>query len=587
MFRSLARALDGAGFGAAALFDLHPNQLLATVEAAWEDERARRGLPWPGLAELTPALKGYGTVHTATGRALDTEAVTTAATDALAHFHGPPTLAWAWLVEGSGLVSAMSALVYAELGGASKRLTSDGSRRWLRTCEVVFGGDNLLTLRGALRPSPAKVREGAYRAAFGAPVGAQGVFFNGVEGGFTDLLNAWLAGDDSALAALQGFATAPAGMAREAFAATELVSWFFLSLTLPDSPVAADLGLADRDSAGRLAGLFEALGGAAGDKASALLAAATLLDRLLRGGKEGVELRAALAAVWPGLEGGIDEDPEAGAGGDIGLAFGGEIRLGDPSAFSFGDALQPSVLLISDKDARIRTPPPALAMTSNRFAYGAEVQVTDIYMAEGVYYVKLAPVAGGAAAWTKLANVAVPTNALVGLAQPTDKSQTGPFAMWAGGRFTDFTPLWVFGGTARVGLVTVADKTLAAYMDMLGEAERAGFDLSINSGFRSYPEQKYYWDKYQAGGTLAAKPGTGPHQCGVAIDMDMGMGKGNPSSDVKTWTAIYKWMVKNARRFGFMRTVQSEAWHWEYHPDRAANDDTFTNWTALKKAEGS
>ncbi|MFO0559381.1 MAG: M15 family metallopeptidase [Polyangiales bacterium] len=46
-----------------------------------------------------------------------------------------------------------------------------------------------------------------------------------------------------------------------------------------------------------------------------------------------------------------------------------------------------------------------------------------------------------------------------------------------------------------------------------------------------------------------------PHIRGSAVDLNL-------------TNAAYRWMVSNARRFGFCRTVSSETWHWEHNrPD--------------------
>ena len=31
-------------------------------------------------------------------------------------------------------------------------------------------------------------------------------------------------------------------------------------------------------------------------------------------------------------------------------------------------------------------------------------------------------------------------------------------------------------------------------------------------------------------------------------------------------TKTYKWLVANMAKYGMIRTVASERWHWEYHP---------------------
>jgi hypothetical protein len=48
-------------------------------------------------------------------------------------------------------------------------------------------------------------------------------------------------------------------------------------------------------------------------------------------------------------------------------------------------------------------------------------------------------------------------------------------------------------------------------------------------------------------GNLAAKPGYSNHQSGRALDL-----------------SVSSWLVNNAARFGFKRTVPSEAWHYEF-----------------------
>lgn len=50
-----------------------------------------------------------------------------------------------------------------------------------------------------------------------------------------------------------------------------------------------------------------------------------------------------------------------------------------------------------------------------------------------------------------------------------------------------------------------------------------------------------------------APPGSSNHGNGLALDFDIT--KKN-----------YPWLAKNAHRYGFMRAVDSEDWHWEYYP---------------------
>jgi hypothetical protein len=82
-------------------------------------------------------------------------------------------------------------------------------------------------------------------------------------------------------------------------------------------------------------------------------------------------------------------------------------------------------------------------------------------------------------------------------------------------------------------------------------AHEAGVYLAINSGFRTMSEQQYFYNCYKTGscnnGNLAAKPGYSNHQSGIALDL-----------------TTSSWLANNASKYGFIRTVPSEAWHYEY-----------------------
>ena len=91
---------------------------------------------------------------------------------------------------------------------------------------------------------------------------------------------------------------------------------------------------------------------------------------------------------------------------------------------------------------------------------------------------------------------------------------------------------------------------IAGYLkSMIDAAAAEGVTILVTSGFRTYAEQERLKaeDPYNA-----ARPGTSPHQRGYAVDMDS-RGPGR-----------YAWLVKNAYRYGFVRTVVRERWHWEY-----------------------
>jgi LAS superfamily LD-carboxypeptidase LdcB len=93
------------------------------------------------------------------------------------------------------------------------------------------------------------------------------------------------------------------------------------------------------------------------------------------------------------------------------------------------------------------------------------------------------------------------------------------------------------------------------YLKMKNAASAAGAPLAITSGFRTNAEQVHLYNCYIHhscnNGNLAARPGYSNHQGGFALDL-----------------TTSSWLANNAHRFGFVRTVPSESWHYEYHgPD--------------------
>lgn len=114
-------------------------------------------------------------------------------------------------------------------------------------------------------------------------------------------------------------------------------------------------------------------------------------------------------------------------------------------------------------------------------------------------------------------------------------------------------------GVARTICVATVDgkpvevHTADAYLRMQSAARAAGVSLRIVSGFRTMAQQQYLYNQYLCcGGNLAARPGYSNHQSGLALDL-------NTST-----SGVYGWLAANAGRFGFIRTVPSEDWHWEF-----------------------
>ncbi len=136
----------------------------------------------------------------------------------------------------------------------------------------------------------------------------------------------------------------------------------------------------------------------------------------------------------------------------------------------------------------------------------------------------------------------------------------------------------------------------AAYLDMQAAAKKDGISIDISSAFRSpydsisetassgyqngkkvsnvsisASSQKYLYDGWLAkkkGFNLAAKPGESNHGNGIAFDLNTGGSSKSRYSGVNEKNL--EWLVKNSWKFGFVRTVANEEWHYDYRPDIAA-----------------
>lgn len=103
------------------------------------------------------------------------------------------------------------------------------------------------------------------------------------------------------------------------------------------------------------------------------------------------------------------------------------------------------------------------------------------------------------------------------------------------------------------GQVRAEVQTAQAFFKMAAAARQAGVDLQVCSGFRTQAEQAKLFRLYQRGrGPLASRPGTSNHQSGHALDIETRRPK------------VWPWLRRNAERFGFIRTVPGERWHWEH-----------------------
>ena len=115
---------------------------------------------------------------------------------------------------------------------------------------------------------------------------------------------------------------------------------------------------------------------------------------------------------------------------------------------------------------------------------------------------------------------------------------------------------------------------LNAFIEMYRAAKSEGYDIVINSGYRSYQDQvdiqqlyfnsygQSYVDKY------VAKPGYSEHQTGLAFDI------GSRNSRIFADSKESGWMKDNAYKYGFilryderyedLTKFRKEPWHFRY-----------------------
>jgi predicted chitinase/LAS superfamily LD-carboxypeptidase LdcB len=152
----------------------------------------------------------------------------------------------------------------------------------------------------------------------------------------------------------------------------------------------------------------------------------------------------------------------------------------------------------------------------------------------------------------------------------------------------------------------VDELVAVGYLKMKEAAKKEGINISINSGFRpaygpnlkaktkkgktvnittqeSLRRDKSRWSKSARSGfttdddfvfkakssaynPATAPPGKSNHGNGIALDLNSGS---RIAFSRKLNNQIYTWLVKNSWKFGFVRAVKSEEWHFEYHPSKS------------------
>lgn len=147
------------------------------------------------------------------------------------------------------------------------------------------------------------------------------------------------------------------------------------------------------------------------------------------------------------------------------------------------------------------------------------------------------------------------------------KNAQGEYALYSNGKIIEYSAV------TYLNQIRVAVKYEPQIRLLLDSAKKEGIPIRLNSGLRTFDEQlalrkQNVKDKTKVNdliylktavssmfNPMTGKPGFSNHQNGRAFDINTG----DPS--------VYKWMVKNALKYGFIRTVLSERWHWEYLPN--------------------
>lgn len=125
--------------------------------------------------------------------------------------------------------------------------------------------------------------------------------------------------------------------------------------------------------------------------------------------------------------------------------------------------------------------------------------------------------------------------------------------------------------TAYKRMISAAMKDLSRDLKFTKAGELAAEEkfLRIVSAFRS-PEYQAQLRKREPNAGTGALAKHSVHSTGMAIDIYVG-GEPVTTKDanraIQVQTPVYKWLVKNAHRFGFYPYFY-EPWHWEYVPER-------------------
>jgi len=138
-----------------------------------------------------------------------------------------------------------------------------------------------------------------------------------------------------------------------------------------------------------------------------------------------------------------------------------------------------------------------------------------------------------------------------------------------------------------------------ALVEMYNAAKKEGYELVINSAYRSYAKQKEtyeeYFKKYDpvTAATLVALPGASEHQTGLSVDLTCQAvidDKLNGITNSKFgYKPDYKWCIANSYKYGFILRfeedkaditgIANEPWHFRYVGKEVAKEIFNNGWT--------
>ena len=132
-----------------------------------------------------------------------------------------------------------------------------------------------------------------------------------------------------------------------------------------------------------------------------------------------------------------------------------------------------------------------------------------------------------------------------------------------------------FGGANDI--IQIRSEVYDAFLNMWQAANKEGYYLLIDSGFRTGSYQKTIYDEYanKSGITyadsIAARSGFSEHQTGLCIDL---YSKENSSASTFKDSEVFKWLSENSYKYGFiirypegkksLTGYNFESWHYRY-----------------------